>query len=175
MKTKVLSVIFGLLLLGTVGELSHAATFTVYPSTFSGSPGYSNPTSAYDGSFTTASSVSLTQLQKGGSGRLEDWLGFPARPGGATGLTLNINSSAATGPGGQVRISYSLDGGNTFTSVYCLCYGGSRAQATDTISLSDSQDLTQVRVRAQALAQSVGTGESTASSSVYEIWISGSD
>lgn len=152
------------------------ASFTLWPSTYSGTPGYPNPTYAYDDNFTTASSVSLTQLGKGANARLEDWFGFPAAPSGATGLTLNINSSAVTGTGGDAIIYYSLDGGATFTTVYNLLSNHSRAQQTDVITLSDSQDLTQVRVRAQAGAVVISPGgESTASQSVYEIWISGND
>jgi hypothetical protein len=149
--------------------------FTLRPSVYSGNPGYSSPTSAYDGNFSTASSVYLSAVGgKGGPSRQEDWFGFPAKPTGATGLTLNINFSAVTSGSGEAQIEYSLDGGTSFTRAYLVEGNKSSPQGTGTLALSNTQDTTQIRVRAQASALTLGP-LSTTSESVYEIWISGTN
>jgi hypothetical protein len=151
--------------------------FTVRPSEYSGSPGYNNPTEAYDGNLSTASSVELVQLGLGAISRIETWYGFPSAPIGATGMQLNINSAAATGHDGTAEVSYSLDGGTTFTILYVLPLSyETHSKQTNAIPISDGQDLTKVRIKAQATAN-VGIAGQEASSSqwIYEIWISGTD
>lgn len=116
---------------GTVKDLSDAVVskdsrpvpgtpFTIRPTTYSGSPGYANPPLAYDSSLTTASNGSVSRFQKGSSFKTETWFGFPSAPPGASGMQLNINSAANTGLNGTAMISYSLNGGTTFTTVYFL-------------------------------------------------------
>jgi hypothetical protein len=150
-------------------------TFTLRPTAYAGNPGYTNPTYAYDGNFSTASSAIVFQTVKGATARLETWFGFPARPPGATGLTLDINSAASTGFNGYANMYYSLDGGSTYKLIYGLLNNQSRGQQTDVIALSDTQDLTKVRIEAQDGAIDVLGMESNAAQWVYEIWISGND
>jgi hypothetical protein len=154
-------------------------TFTLRPSTYSGGGlggPYSHPTYAYDGSFTTASTGSVVQLIgiKGATVSYETWFGFPSAPPGASGIQLNVNSAAVSSRGGDAILYYSLDRGATFKTVYSV-NNSSRGQQTDVISLSDTQDLTQVRVKGWIVADTDGTFQSTASQSIYEIWISGND
>jgi hypothetical protein len=154
-------------------------TFSTRPSEYSGGgtsgSGYFNPPYAYDGSFTTASTDSVSQGFKGSTVAYETWFGFSSKPPGATNIQLNVNSAASVGPGGGALIYYSLDGGRTFTGLSSIFNNKSRPQQTDVLPLNDTQDLTQVQVKAYIMAVSVGMGASSASQSVYEIWISGSD
>lgn len=146
--------------------------FTLRPTASSGT--YLNPASAYDGSFTTYSYGSVTQSLKGTKSKTETWSGFSSAPPGASGMQLNINSSATTQTGGTAQLEYSLDGGTTFTSVYFL-ENTSRGQQTDSIALSNTQDLTKIQVKANVFAFSDGTYNTTSTQKVYEIWISGTD
>jgi hypothetical protein len=146
--------------------------FTLSPTEASGDPGYPNPQYAYDGDQTTASYVVLGQVGKGADARLEDWFGFPSAPAGATGMTLNVTSAGVATGDAYETIEYSLDGGQTYQTLYNV--NGSRTEQTDSVSLADNQDLTQIRVRAQAGALVViPTGRSSITHWVYEIWISG--
>lgn len=156
------------------GSVQNGASFTDRPSADSGSPGYNSPAAAFDGNLTTASFSNLTQAIKGATSRIETWFGFPSTPPGASGMVLNISSSASVGRGGTASLSYSLNGGTTFTSIYFL-ETGSRSKQTDMISLSNTQDLTKIQVKAQDAAFSDGTFVSTADQSIYEIWVTGTD
>src|ERR1700683_16489 len=155
------------------GTASPSATFTLRPSAYSGGGAggpYINPTYAYDDNFTTASTGSVVEGNKGAKVSYETWFGFPSAPPDASGIQLNVNSSAATGRGGDAILYYSLNGGTTFETIYSVL-NSSRAKQTDVISLSDTQDLTQVQVKGYILADTDGTFGSTASQSIYEIWI----
>lgn len=92
-----------------------------------------------------------------------------------TALTLNINSSGA-GNGddiaGSACIAYSLDSGVTWTQIRCTTT--SWARATDTITLSATQDMSRVMVGACMKRSSTGSSfVSLASVTVYDIWSSG--
>ena len=93
-------------------------------------------------------------------------------------MILHIDSSgfvsSGTGSIGAATLSYSIDGGNTFTNVYYLYGNGSFGPQTNTISLSNSQDLTKIQVQAKILTDSSGSGAS-ATQNIIEIWITGSE
>jgi len=161
-----------LALLSSMAVGQEMGAFTLRPTSSSGT--YLNPASAYDGSLTTYSYGTVTQSLKGAKTKTETWSGFSSAPPGASGMQLNINSSATTQVGGTAEIDYSLDGGTTFTSVYFL-ENTSRGQQTDSIALSNTQDLTKVRVKGSVFAFSDGTYNTTSTQKVYEIWISGTD
>jgi hypothetical protein len=174
MKTKIwrIAALAALALLSCMAVGQEPGAFTLRPSTSSGT--YLNPASAYDGSFTTYSYGTVTQSLKGAKSKTETWSGFSSAPPGASGMQLNINSSATTQTGGTAEIDYSLNGGTTFTSVYFL-ENTSRGQQTDSIALSNTQDLTKVRVKGNVYAFSDGTYNTTSMQKVYEIWISGTN
>ncbi len=157
------------------GEPANA--FSVSPSEYSsGGQGYDDPTNAYDGNLATASSASVAYGNIGSKGAIETWYGFPNAPAGATGMQLNVSSSESTTQGGSAWVEYSVDGGTTFQymlEVIGCC--GTVPQHTIYEPLSDSQDLTKVQVKVEVIASSNGHFASTASQSVYEIWISGTD
>jgi hypothetical protein len=149
--------------------------FTVRPSAFiNGANPYLNPANAYDGNLNTASTGTAIEAIKGIKSVIETWDGFPATPPGATGMKLNISSSASLSMGLSVTLSYSLNGGSTFTTVYFID-SGSRSKQTDMIALSNSQDLTKVQVKGEASAFSDDTFISTATQSIFEIWVTGND
>jgi hypothetical protein len=151
-------------------------TFTDRPTTQS-SPGtpYLNPANAYDNNFSTAATASVTEGVKGAKSDIEVWSGFSSAPGGANTIKLNVNSSASCNANGIVTVSYSLNGGVSFTTIYMI-ENATRGQQTDSVTLSNSQDLTQVEVKAEVTALNVGSGTAgTASNAIYEIWISGND
>jgi hypothetical protein len=195
MKAKVLAVTvlvtLGLLLIWTKGQatslddstsrlpksgLTTLTAFTLRPTIFSPSIGYSNPALAFDANFSTASSITVSHVGKGATSRTQDWWGFPNAPTGATGMTLNVNSSAATagGPssGGAALVYYSLDNGANFTLLFIVQNGQTKVPSTNTLALSNSQNLSLVRVRAEASVYTLGPALQT-TQSVYEIWISG--
>jgi hypothetical protein len=127
---------------------------------------YTNPGNAEDGNLSTSSNgVSSPSQQLSG----EIWSGF-TNISGATSVKLKVSSAAncATSSDG-IELNYSLDGGSTWNLVYIMgLFGGScvnRTQQTDIITLSNSQDLTQVKV----LALFSSTGSS--SHQVYDVWL----
>lgn len=148
------------------------------PPTTSSSPGtpYLNPSLAYDNNLSTAATASVTEGVKGAKSDIEIWSGFSSAPSGANTIKLNVNSSASVNANGTVTVSYSLNGGAGFTTLYLLDFGGgTRGQQTDTITLSNTQDLTKVQVKAESTAFNIGSGIGTASNHIFEIWISGND
>jgi hypothetical protein len=128
--------------------------------------GYSNAANAEDGNLSTyASGIG------GGSFSEEVWSGFGSVSGTPTQINLKISSAAncinASTDG--IELSYSLDGGSTWNLVYVMgLYGGSctnRSQQTDVISLSTSQNLSQVQVLG------IFYTSGSASHQVYDAWI----
>jgi hypothetical protein len=161
-----------MLMLPALAKGQEPTTFPIRPTTSAGT--YLNPASAYDGSLTTYSYGTVTQSLKGAKTKTETWSGFASAPPGASGMMLNINSSATTQTGGTAEIDYSLNGGTTFTSVYFL-ENTSRGQQTDSIALSNTQDLTKIQVKGSVFVFSDGTYNTTSTQKVYEIWITGTD
>ncbi len=169
------SIAFGLLPMAALSQTN----FTLSPSTYTTASGYYDPTYAFDGSFTSYAYAYVSERGKGAHTQLEEWSGFPPAPGGATQMTLNIRSSGSvygvSGGTGSFAIDYSLDGGTTFTTAY-MVNGGSLSVTTNTISLSDTQDLTQIIVKAQAFAFCINSLQgSLVQHQVYEIWVAGQD
>lgn len=85
-------------------------------------------------------------------------------------LVLNVNYGAVKSGGAGVvgwLIQYSINGGSSFTTIDTNT--GSQGQTTGTVSLSASQDLSQVQIFAEATWTSGGTTVMTFS--VYEAWI----
>jgi hypothetical protein len=143
-------------------------TTSVTPSRPSAQSGnYATPLNAYDNNFSTdavgSDSIFLSNP------KTETWSGFAAGPPSPTSVTLNINSQVignATS-GGRATLSYSLNNGSSFTTIYDTT--SPLSQHTDAISLSVSQDITQIQVKATATASAVGTG--AVSSLIFEIWV----
>lgn len=128
--------------------------------------GYSNAANAEDGNLSTyASGIG------GGSFSEEVWSGFGSVSGTPTQINLKISSAAncTNASTDGIELSYSLNGGSTWNLVYVMgLYGGSctnRSQQTDVISLSTSQNLSQVQVLG------IFYTSGSASHQVYDAWI----
>lgn len=115
---------------------------------------YSNPGNTFDGNQSTA--CTFTQTHSAHYGGCE-W-SFPgvSAPTGATitGVTLSITSDvlATSGISGEASVWYSTNGGATYTAVYvCNAHPGpGRTKQTDTIALSTTVTLANLRVMANA-------------------------
>ena len=129
---------------------------------------YANPTNAEDGDPNTFASGSPGGAQAQGG---EIWSGFGAGPGSRTVVNLKITSAGVCGTFQfeGFAVDYSLNGGATWTTIYSMgVFGGActtRSQQTDVVSISTTQDLTQIQVRAR-FASAGNT-----SHQVYDAWI----
>ncbi len=129
----------------------------------------SNPNSAIDGDTTTSANLS-----KGASSDFETTTltvsAFPPLLALSGVATLNIvsaaNSTVSTST--NASIDYSLDGGSTWTNVYTI-NGSTRGKTTDKVTLSASQNLALVQVRAVLLTNT--TAANTGSIQLYEVHI----
>jgi hypothetical protein len=108
-------------------------------------------------------------LDGGGSSSKETiWSGFPAAVGVPTAVTLKVSSKAALSGEAAASLLYSIDGGANWVSIYSTGTGFS--QQTDSVVLLPAQNLTLVQVQASC-TQDSETVPSTASHTIYEIWI----
>jgi hypothetical protein len=90
----------------------------------------------------------------------EEWLGYtPQSSGVASAITISVTSSVAiAGAGsGQATLSYSTDGGSTFTNIYNVF--ATRALQTDTVNLTLPVKVSNIVIRAQN-SHTGGTGTS---------------
>lgn len=181
----------------SLASLAAAQTFAERPTAYSstGTP-FMYPANAYDGNLGTAAVANAARVGKGMVTDKETWYGFPVKPSGSNGMQLHIDSAVTmlvegciSGPNEcTASLQYSLNGGQSWIGVYFV-ENTSRALQTDVIPLSDSQDLTQVQVRAIAYAAETcdslvdptdcppGSGRNTVRTTqqVFEIWITGND
>jgi hypothetical protein len=138
-----------------------AQSTTIYrPSAYSGGR-YINPAYAYDGISSTYSYAN----ESNNLGANEYWYGFSAVLGTPSSVKLKITSSVGGSTGATALLAYSTDGGVNWTYIYSGVH--TRSQQTDDVVLSNSQDLTKVRVEAQVYAP-ITTG---IQQNIYEIWI----
>jgi len=112
-----------------------------------------------DGNFSTFATIAV--------GGPRNWIhaGFPPLTQKWNALTLNLLSQVRPNSG-DGTVSYSLDGGNTWTTIYSFV-GGSRPLQTDTISLSPNQPLNLVQVKFSVNTPPLWD--------IYEVWIYGSN
>ena len=130
------------------------------PIRFLGRVPFKNPANAFDGdqsSFAWAQSISGC-----------NWFGWSALTRTPAAISLKVLSQVLP-PGNDtlatsVAVTYSTDGGNTFTSIYQTT--ASRSLMTDVISLPVNTDLTKVQVRASYVGQFLA-----AKVQIHEIWI----
>jgi len=103
----------------------------------------------------------------------ERWYGFPSGAG-TTPKVLKIASAVSLKtteiPGPSAGVQYSLDSGIHWTLVY-LQEGSSRTQTTDSITLPNTQDITQVRVWADVQGPDPEATGSYVRQYIYDIWI----
>lgn len=106
-------------------------------------PGYSNPSAAYDGNLSTAASIVFRGTHQY-AGCI--W-SFPALTSEPTSLWLNVNSmvNPYSNTGRSAGIWFSLDGGTSWTQIY---NSPNHAQTWDAVELSPTQDTSQVQVMA---------------------------
>lgn len=81
-----------------------------------------------------------------------------------TSIVLNVRSSIGNATSTEVKLQYSIDGGSTFTPIYDV-FSASRALTVDSVTLSNSQNLSLVQVQISV------TGGSPAAVNYYEAWI----
>src|SRR5262249_4815861 len=128
---------------GTLGPLSHSATATVdvattvilRPTAYSSPNGiYQNPANAIDGNLTSyATPLGVSSPSN------EIYSGFGPVSGEITAIPLKFSSASTVDWTffDSVGVAYSTDGGTPWTAVYQVGFGagGSRGQATDSVSL----------------------------------------
>lgn len=137
---------------------SGGTTGTYRPTTFTtlaGDNAFSNPANVWDGNFTSYSSAASPE---GGSTYGETWQGF-ANATGVNSTTLYISCSGSGG-----ALSYSTNGGTSFTSVSVPA-----SQTTVSISLSVSINLSNIVVKGFVGPHSGSAGTNILK--VYEIYV----
>jgi hypothetical protein len=150
------------------------STITFFPGTnvptTTGGGSITNDGEANDGNLTTAAQLLTSTPGTVGSAQvLLSGLGIVAAPW--TSLTLNIRSAVvSTSASTLATLSYSLNGGSTFTNIYNLT-NTTRALATDTITLPINQNLALVQVRAKI--SKVVSADAQAELDLYEAWVVG--
>lgn len=151
---------------GPTAGLGGTHVMTVYrPSASSGT--YSSQSAAYDNNL----NVAATAFATNGGSKQSVWSGFAAAVGTPVSITLRVSSDALFGgPGTQLQVAkleLSTDAGASFGSISSHGGGlGDYGPLTESVTLSTSQDMTQVQVRA-----TITTVSSTnVNHSVYEIW-----
>jgi hypothetical protein len=147
---------------GSSASLTSTQTMTVYrPTQFSGN--YVSPGAAFDGNLNLAAVGSLNSIK---SSLAATWGVFPAAAGTPTSVTLKIVSDGRNTSDGLHTLSYSVDGGGSFATIYSL--SDDFSQRTESIVLLAAQDLGLVQVRATARTL---TSSGTVQHEVFEIWI----
>ena len=140
----------------------------VYRPTKTSGSGYASPAAAYDGNAATPASAIVSFI-----GRQErTWSGFADLSGTATLQTLKISSAVEStfdntdlGSGGLAQLAYSLDRGNTWSTIYA---SANRANIVDAIDIPLTKKLSDVQVRASD--EVYVSGASTAQD-IFEIFI----
>jgi len=130
--------------------------------------GFQNPQNAYDGnSATFADGADTSQdVQNGLSPAGCIWSGFPLAGGSPLSVTLKITTKVtASGHLGTATLYYSTNNGTSWNTVYST---GGRSLTTDAITLSNAQDIRQVKVKAIVAARPI---DAVIEMDVYEIWI----
>lgn len=98
------------------------------------------------------------------------WTSWASTANSYTALTLNVSaSSPGSSGGGTAKVVYSIDGGTNYT----LLSTPGLAQSTTTITLSATQNLSDLRVAACVSTTTSDPGTGTNTVIVYDIWTSG--
>jgi hypothetical protein len=127
----------------------------------------SNPQNAIDGNLTTF--ATLANGSGGGAGN-STIIVSAASPTSAPwqSLTLNVLTALSVPvTGDNVTLSYSVDGGNSFTTIYSV--NTNRSLTTDSVTLSSAQNLALVQVK---LVVTSG-GQPNLTGKFYEAWTVG--
>lgn len=124
---------------------------------------FANPANAMDGNPSTSSTATSTTSTAHG----EIWSGFASNVGtSASTIILKVSfATTFTAATGTVASFYSLNGGSTFSSITSLSV--TNPTTTFPISLSGSQDLTQVQVKFVCTY----TSGTSVTATVVDIWI----
>jgi hypothetical protein len=123
----------------------------------------------------TGISTSSTQHVTNGSGgyseAARDFTTWAAASNSYSALTLNVNYKMVNaGDSYHAGVAYSINGGTSWTDVHT---GGVASATTYTVTLSTSQDLSQLRVRACMRADDFGGSGGDATMTGYDIWTAG--
>lgn len=132
------------------------------PSAYTNS-GYNNPAFCYDGDQSTVSDVTLNDATSSANCT---WHTFGAQTA-TTSIILKVLSSG-TKAGGVVnfKVEYTLNGGGSWSTLYSRT--GSFGLRTDSVTLSATQDMTQVKVKASG--SFAGSDPDQMQHVVAEIW-----
>jgi hypothetical protein len=160
-----------------------AGTFTRNP-TANETPDSGQGGLAVTGNINTGhGSTTASRVGAGNQSKTCRWSGFAAGPGGNIVSVLlkfdwSENGSVANGGSNQFRVQYSTNGGGAWTNVFDHLNVTSSTTSSSQVTLSNTQNLTQVQVR-DILAASGGdvgdSGSVTASVSNIRIEITTSD
>jgi hypothetical protein len=141
----------------------------------SGQGSVTGATNAIDGNLTTHATLQITAAGSAASGATLNLTTASPTSAPWSSLTLNILSAVPTNgvtPGANIaKLQYSLDGGNSFTSVYSLGASTTRALTTDSISLPLNQNLALVQIQA-SLQRNNGFPQAV-ELDLYEAWVLG--
>jgi hypothetical protein len=164
---------------GGVGQsYGSTAIFLFGTSTSSGVSGQGSVTgfnNAIDGNLTTFATLAISNAGSAASGGALTLSAASPTSAPWSSLTLNVRSAVPTNtvtPGSAVALlEYSLDGGNSFTTIYSQAASTTRALQTDSIALPINQNLALIRVQA-SVSRNNGTRQ-TVTQTVYEAWVTG--
>jgi hypothetical protein len=130
----------------------------------------SNPTKCFDGDTSTFANIAKNNLSSTSDGSLTVSAMSPSSAPWQS-LTLKVRTgipSVGTGISIVITVSYSLDGGATFTTIYTV--GAARAVTVDSVSLPLAQNLAQLRVKVDLAST---TSASIVEVDFYEAWVIG--
>jgi hypothetical protein len=132
-----------------------------------------NPNNAIDGNYVDFATVEITSASATAEQVTLTLNGASPTSAPWTGLTLHVLSAVpvnTVNPGASpASISYSLDGGNSYTTLWTVGPATTRPLTTDSVSLPLSQNLALVYIQATCFRHSGATQPVTLN--VYEAWI----
>lgn len=140
-----------------------------------GAPTITNPGNMNDGDNTTSMNMQYTGTSSLNQEDVTDLGLSPQSLVGATSVLLKIKTQVTTNSlvgvsAGNAVLKYTLDGGGSYTTVYSLGNGATRALTTDsfTIPISQSLSLLQVVITVKTFAANTS---GTLSVDFYEAWL----
>jgi hypothetical protein len=156
---------------GAGAQLGQLLIFLGTSATFSGTGTVTSPFNAIDGNFVNAATVA-TVTSAGPVTQTENLVlsGFQPMivPTGTAILNVLSSVDSMQGTGGLATLSYSLNGGSTFTNIYSI--SSTRAETTDQVTLPSYQNLSTVQVKVTMTSGSVSLNRTNGR--IFEAWIS---
>ena len=130
-------------------------------SSSSGTGSVTNPSYAYNGNM-----AEYTDILANTSSATETYILSGFQPSQCLGtLTLFVRSQALAGSGGSATLSFSTDGGSTFTNIYSVTTN--RALTLDSVTLGYAQNPALLQVKCNVTAGTSGVGHIE----LYQAWM----